>query len=51
MGQIIGSSNAKGEMPKDNPYRPENVIAAMYQYLGISPGTTVNDLTGRPRIF
>jgi hypothetical protein len=50
MGQIIGSSNAKGEMPKDNPYRPENVIAAMYQHLGISPGTTVNDLTGRPRI-
>ena len=49
MGQIIGSSNAKGEVPKDNPYRPENVIATMYQHLGINPGATVNDLTGRPR--
>ena len=49
MGQIIGSSNAKGEVPKDNPYRPENVIATMYQHLGISPGTTITDPTGRPR--
>ena len=49
MGQIIGSSNAKGEVPKDNPYRPENVIAMMYQHLGISQGTMVNALTGRPR--
>ena len=49
MGQIIGSSNAKGEVPKDNPYRPENVIATMYQHLGIDPGTTIRDFTGRPR--
>ena len=49
MGQIIGSSNAKGEVPKDNPYRPENVIATMYLHLGINPGATINDLTGRPR--
>ena len=49
MGQIIGSSNAKGEVPVDNPYRPENVIATMYQHLGINSGETVNDLTGRPR--
>jgi len=49
MGQIIGSSNNKGEVPKDNPYRPENVIATMYQHLGINPGTTISDFTGRPR--
>jgi len=51
MGQIIGSSNAKGEVPADQPYRPENVIATMYQHLGISPGATVTDLTGRPRFL
>ena len=51
MGQIIGSSNAKGEVPVDQPYRPENVIATMYQHLGISPGATVTDLTGRPRFL
>ena len=49
MGQIVGSSNDKGEVPKDNPYRPENVIATMYQHLGINSGTTVTDFTGRPR--
>ncbi len=49
MGQVIGSSNAKGEIPKDNPYRPENVIATMYQHLGINPSTTIRDFTGRPR--
>jgi len=49
MGQIVGSSDDKGEVPKDNPYRPENVIATMYQHLGINPGTTITDFTGRPR--
>lgn len=49
MGQIIGSSNPKGEVPQDNPYRPESVIAMMYEHLGINPGTTITDYTGRPR--
>lgn len=49
MGQIIGSSNSKGEVPQENPYRPENVISTMYQHLGINPGTTIPDFTGRPR--
>lgn len=49
MGQIIGSSNPKGEVPQDNPYRPESVIAMMYEHLGINPGTTITDHTGRPR--
>ena len=46
---LMAGGNAKGELPKDNPYRPENVIARMYQHLGISQGPTVNNLTGRPR--
>ena len=51
MGQIIGSSNSKGEVPHDNPYRPESVITMMYEHLGISPGATVTDHTGRPRFL
>jgi uncharacterized protein (DUF1501 family) len=49
MGQIVGSSNSKGEVPKDSPYRPENVLATIYRHLGIDTHQTFNDLTGRPR--
>ncbi len=49
MGQVVGSSNSKGEVPHDAPYRPENVLATVYRHLGIDPSATFNDLTGRPR--
>lgn len=49
VGQVIGSSNAKGEVPQDQPYRPENVLATVYRHLGIDPAATYNDLAGRPR--
>jgi len=49
VGQVIGSSNAKGEVPHDNPYRPENVLATVYRHLGIDPALTHDDFTGRPR--
>ena len=49
MGQVIGSSNPKGEVPHDTPYRPENVLATVYRHLGIDPAATHNDLAGRPR--
>ena len=49
VGQIVGASSPKGEVPQDNPYRPENVLATIYRHLGIDPAMTFNDLTGRPR--
>jgi hypothetical protein len=51
VGQVIGSSSPKGEEPKDNPYRPENVLATVYRHLGIAPETTIDDLSGRPRFL
>ena len=48
-GQVIGRSNSKGEVPEDNPYRPENVLAVVYRHLGIDPQTTFDDFSGRPR--
>jgi hypothetical protein len=48
-GQIIGSSNPKGEVPQDNPYRPENVLAMLYRHLGIDTKRTFPDFAGRPR--
>jgi hypothetical protein len=48
MGQAIGSSNARGETPKDRPYRPSQVMATMYQVLGIDPSQTFPSGSGRP---
>jgi hypothetical protein len=36
-GQVVGSSDAKGEAVKDRPVYPADVIASMYQRLGIDP--------------
>jgi hypothetical protein len=35
MGQAIGSSDAKAELPKERPLTPEDVLATMYSHLGI----------------
>jgi len=49
VGQVIGASNSKGEVPVEAPYRPENILAMVYRHLGIDPKTTFADHTGRPR--
>jgi hypothetical protein len=36
-GQIVGSSDAKGERPKDRPVYPFDLIGSMYELLGIDP--------------
>ena len=36
-GQVVGSSDAKGEQVKDRPVYPGDLIAAMYELLGIDP--------------
>jgi len=48
MGQVIGSSTRHGEVPKDRPIRPEDVVATMYHHLGIEPEHTFPDPVGRP---
>lgn len=49
VGKVIGSSDGKGAVPVDQPYRPENVLAVLYRHLGIDPQTTFFDNAGRPR--
>lgn len=49
VGQVIGASNGKGEVPTRNSYRPENVLAMVYRHLGIDPKKTFDDRAGRPR--
>ena len=36
-GQVVGSSTAKGEQVKDRPVYPCDLIATMYELLGIDP--------------
>lgn len=49
VGQIIGASDSSGGVPVESPYRPENVLAVLYQHLGIDPSLTFPDNAGRPR--
>lgn len=48
-GQVIGSSNRKGEVPTSSPYRPEDILGLAYRHLGIDPQQTFTDHSGRPR--
>ena len=48
-GQVIGSSDSTGSVPKDRPYRPEHVLSMIYRHLDIDPAHTFNDFSGRPR--
>src|SRR5262249_12455475 len=47
-GQIFGNSDRIGAYPTENPVSPEDVLATMYQSLGIRPDAEVQDREGRP---
>lgn len=47
-GQIIGSTNSRGEHPKDRPLTPNDLWATVYRHLGIDPEMAFPDHHGRP---
>jgi Protein of unknown function (DUF1501) len=47
-GRTIGASNAKGEVPKDNPITPQDLAVTLYHRLGIDPETAFVNRAGRP---
>lgn len=47
-GQVIGATNARAEYVTDRPIGPLDLCAIIYHALGIDPGTTINNLQGRP---
>ena len=50
VGQVIGSTNRLGEVPKDRPIHYQEVFATLYNRLGIDTmNTTVADNSGRPQ--
>ena len=48
VGQVIGETDRHGAQAKGAPYSPANVLANLYQHLGIDPATTVPDFNKRP---
>lgn len=48
-GQIVGSTNSKGEHPADRPLTPNDLWATVYRHLGIdSANQSFPDYSGRP---
>lgn len=47
-GQIIGSTNSKGEYPKDRPLAPNDLWSSVYRHLGIDQDVAFPDFAGRP---
>jgi len=47
-GQVIGSTNSKGEHPKDRPLTPSDLWATVYRHLGIDYDRSFPDHRGRP---
>jgi hypothetical protein len=48
MGQAIGTTNSRGEYPKDRPYTVPQVLSTIYHALGIDPARTFPNGNGRP---
>ena len=48
MGQVIGSTNSRGEMPQDRQLDPNDLLATIYRYLGIDTSIAYLDHRGRP---
>ncbi len=48
MGQMVGTSTARGERPQDRRVTVPQLLATMYRVLGIDPARTFPNGTGRP---
>ena len=47
-GQVIGSSDSVGESPENRPVTPGDLVASIYQLLGIDPALELRTAEGRP---
>jgi hypothetical protein len=48
MGQAIGSTNSRGETPRDRKYTVPQLLSTLYQAMGIDPSKTFTNGSGRP---
>ena len=49
MGQVVGESTAKAEVPKSAPIAPKELMATIFHVLGIEPDIQFPDQFGRPQ--
>jgi hypothetical protein len=47
-GIVVGSTNARGEVPKDRPIRPGDIHHTIYHVLGVDPSIHFLNHAGRP---
>jgi uncharacterized protein (DUF1501 family) len=47
-GQVYGKSDSQAAVPAENPVSPGDVVATIYQCLGIDPNSQLIDQLGRP---
>lgn len=48
MGQVVGSTNSRGEMPHDRRLDPNDLLATIYRFLGVDTSHAFPDHRGRP---
>jgi hypothetical protein len=48
MGQVVGESNARAEVPRTTPITPQDLMATVFHVLGMPEGLHFTDPTGRP---
>jgi uncharacterized protein (DUF1501 family) len=48
MGQVIGESASKVDVPKTTPIRPSDLMATVFQVLGVDPKIQFVNEAGRP---
>jgi hypothetical protein len=48
MGQVVGESSEKAEVPKTRPITPQDLMATVFHTLGLPRDLHYNDPTGRP---
>jgi len=48
MGQVVGESNSKVEVPKTTPIGPQDLMATVFHSLGLPQDLQYKDPTGRP---
>jgi arylsulfatase A-like enzyme len=50
-GQVLGSSDRVGAFPTSDPVTPGDLLATVYQCLGVNPRTLIHDLQDRPFVL
>jgi hypothetical protein len=48
MGQVVGESALKADVPQSQPIRPQDLMATVFQVLGVDPHTQFVNTAGRP---